>query len=122
MKCGQCQREISSDDSFDYQGQVLCEDCYMDLRQPVKTCDPWAVYIAGRTRESSGVTGTEGLTERQKAIYDFVCSRGKVTREEISRHFGLSESELQSQFSVLRHCELLRGQKEEGRVYIVPFR
>jgi hypothetical protein len=94
----------------------------MDARLPVKACDPWAVYLAGRTRESAGDVGTEGLTDQQKAIYEFVRGQGKVTAEELAGHFGLSGVELQSQVAILRHCELLRGQKEADQVYIVPFR
>jgi hypothetical protein len=122
VKCQRCQREITEDESFVHLGQTLCDDCYMDARQPVKACDPWAVYLAGRTREGAGDVGTEGLTDQQKAICGFVRSRGRVTAEELAGHFGLSGAELQSQVAVLRHCELLRGQKEDNQVYIVPFR
>jgi hypothetical protein len=122
MQCQRCQREIPEDESFLHLGQTLCEDCYLDIRQPVKACDPWAVYLAGRSRDSVGAVGTEGLTELQKAICEFVQGRGKVTAEELTDHFGLSGTELQSQVAVLRHCELLRGQKEADKVYIVPFR
>jgi hypothetical protein len=122
VKCQRCQREISDNEGFVHLGQTLCDDCYMDARQPAKACDPWAVYLAGRARESAGVVDTEGLTDQQKAICEFVRSRGKVTAEELAGHFGLSMAELQSQVAVLRHCELLRGQKEAGQVYIVPFR
>jgi hypothetical protein len=121
LQCDRCGREITEDESYEHLGQTLCDDCYLDARQSVKACDPWAVYLAGHTRESSGLSGTEGLTDLQKSIYDFVQSKGKVTPEEIAGHFGLSESELQSQFSILRHCELVKGQKEADRVYIVPF-
>jgi hypothetical protein len=122
LQCQQCGREISQDESYEHLGQTLCDDCYLDARQQVKACDPWAVYLAGRARESSGLAGAEGLTDQQKAIYEFVKSKGKVTIEEMTFHFNLSESELQSQFSVLRHCELIRGQKEADKIYIVPFR
>ena len=121
MQCQQCGREITRDESYEHLGRTLCDDCYLDARQSVKACDPWAVYLAGRTRESSGLVGTEGLTDLQKAIYEFVRSEGKVTVEELTRHFQLSGSELQSHFSVLRHCELLKGRKEGDTHYIVPF-
>ena len=121
MQCQQCGREITQDESYEHLGQTLCDDCYLDARQSVKACDPWAVYLAGRTRESSGLAGAKGLTDQQRAIYEFVQGKGKVTAEELTTHFNLSESELHSHFSVLRHCELLRGQKADDKVYIVPF-
>ena len=83
MKCQRCQREISEDESFGYFGEVLCDDCYMDVMSPARSCDPWAVYSATRTRESAGLTGTEGLNSLQQAIYTFIKSKGKSTPEEV---------------------------------------
>jgi len=99
----------------------LCEDCYIDIRYPAKACDPWAVYSVTRSRESSGLRGAEGLTELQKAIYEFVKHNGKVTREDIMKNFNLTESETQTQLAVLRHCELVKGHKEGDKVYLAPF-
>ncbi len=121
MKCSRCGREISRDDYYQYVGETLCEDCYIDVRYPAKACDPWAVYSATRSRGSQGLKETDGLTDLQKVIYGFVKSRGKVTKEEVKRNFGLSESEVQAQLAVLRHCELVKGHKEDNRVYLVPF-
>ena len=121
MECQRCHREISDNDSFTHLGQSLCEDCYMDIRNPNRTCDPWAVYSATRTRESTGLSGVEGLTSLQQAIYAFVKNRGKVTHEEIQTKFSLTPRDMQNQFATLRHCELIKGTKEDGNVYIVPF-
>jgi len=35
---------------------------------------------------------------------------------------NLKEIELQSQLAVMRHCELVKGYKEDDRIYLVPFR
>jgi hypothetical protein len=122
MKCQRCQREITAEDSFTHLGQTLCEDCYLDIRNPTRTCDPWAVYAATRARESAGLTGVEGLTSLQQAIYAFVKNRGRTSAAEIMTKFNLTPSDFQSELSVLRHCELLKGQKEGDKVVIVPFR
>ncbi len=121
MQCQHYGREINDNDSYEYLSQTLCDDCYMDARQPVKTCDPWAVYLAGRTRDNSGMSGSEGLTELQKDIYEFIRDKGKTTIEELIHHFNLTESELRSEFAVLRHCELVKGTKQHDSVYVVPF-
>jgi len=121
MKCKRCGREISKSDSYEYLGETLCEDCYIDIRYPSKVCDPWAVYSATRSRESSGLKETDGLTELQKTIYELVKDKGKVTREEIMKNLNLTESELQTQLAVLRHCELVKGYKEGDKIYLVPF-
>ena len=44
------------------------------------------------------------------------------TAEEIMTKFSISQKDLANQLATLRHCELLKGHKEGGRVYIVPFR
>ena len=121
VKCKRCGREISKKEQYEYLGETLCEDCYIDIRYPVKACDPWAVYSATRSRETLGLKGTEGLTELQKAIYEFVRGKSKVTRERLIENFGLTEAELQTQLATLRHCELVKGYKEDGRIYLVPF-
>ncbi len=121
MQCQRCQRNISDEDSFEHLGQVLCEDCYLDARSPNRTCDPWAVYAASRARQASGDSAAEGLTSLQQAIYAFVKNRGQATGEEIMTKFCLSPRDMQNQFATLRHCELLKGRKEGGTVYIVPF-
>lgn len=120
MKCDKCGREVSPDDSYAHAGQQLCEDCYMDSLQPVKACDPWAVYLAGRSRETSG-SGESGLTDLQREIYQFIRQRNRVAPETVMEHFSLSQAELQTQVAVLRHCELVRGTKEGDRVLLAPF-
>jgi len=121
MNCARCGREIQETESYQHLGQTLCEDCYIDMRNPPKACDPWAVYSATRSRQNQGITGSEGLTEMQKTIYDFIREKRKVTREELIQRFNLKEIELQTHLAILRHCELVKGDKEGDRVYLVPF-
>ena len=119
MQCHRCQREITQDESYEYLGQTLCDDCYLDARQPVKTCDPWAVYFSTRDLDSSELKGAEGLSELQKAIYVFVKSKGKVTREEVMEGLGLSETDLKVQLVPLMHSEMVKEAGEGGNLYLV---
>ena len=121
MKCSRCGCALVEGEAHTLNGETLCDDCYLDASSPVRVCDPWAVYTATHSRELSGLKGTEGLTELQRAIYGFVRERGKATREEIMARFNIAPGELETQFAVLRHCELLKGHKEGDRVYVVPF-
>jgi len=121
MKCNRCAREISGEDSYQYLGETLCEDCYIDIKYPAKACNPWAVYLATKSRANQGLKGTQGLTDLQKMIYNFIKSNGKVTREELIKTFNLAEPELQTQLALLRHCELVKGYKEDKQIYLVPF-
>ncbi|KJS15590.1 MAG: hypothetical protein VR69_12350 [Peptococcaceae bacterium BRH_c4b] len=119
MICHRCKEEIApDDDTFDYYGKTLCEDCYIGAVQPPKTCDPTAVSSAMSTRAMLGHSGTQGLTPLQKRIYEFIKEKGKVTREEIQSNFDLPPWELEKQFAILRHCELVRGFKEENNIFI----
>jgi len=91
------------------------------MRYPAKACDPWAVYSATRSRETEGLKETAGMTDLQQAIYEFIRGKGKVTREQLIENFELTEAELQRQLSTLRHCELVKGHKEDNSIYLVPF-
>ena len=121
MKCGWCGCDIREDEGRTYQGKTLCDDCYLDATTTVKACDPWAVYTATSSREQSGLKGEAGLTELQKSIYEFVRENGRVTGEEVMANFNMPRRELETQFAILRHCELLKGRKEGDKVYLVPF-
>jgi len=92
-----------------------------EVSHRVQSCDPWAVYSAKRFRKLAGLQGTQGLTEQQRGIYEFIKSKGKVTFEELYRAVHLPRQELENQLAILRHCELIKGQSEGGKVYIAPF-
>lgn len=121
MKCARCQDPVPDGESYDFYGQTLCEDCYIGAIEPPRTCDVAAVHSAKKHRAMAGQTGTEGLTELQKDIYNYIKKQGKVTKPELAAKFKLPEWELDKQFAVLRHCELIKGRKEENKIYLVPF-
>lgn len=121
MKCQRCQQEISEEESFSCRGETLCEDCYIDVMSPSKGCDPWAVYAATHFRESSGVKRVEGLTPVQKQVYEFIKDKGKTTLAEVMANLGISQRDLRNILATLRHCEMVRGQKEGDKVYLVLF-
>ena len=121
VKCQKCQREVPEEETHQHLGETLCDDCYIDARSPAKACDPWSVYSATRTRQSAGLSGVEGLTPLQKDVCQFINDRGKATPAEVMEKFNFSQRELENAVATLRHCELVRGQKEGGKVYLVPF-
>ena len=121
MKCDRCGREVSKEDSFSRQGQTLCEDDYIDvMSSQEKTCDPWATYLSTRTRERAGQKGEEGLTDMEKKIYEFVRSKGRATRQEVTAKFRLSAEDLDPQLHVLMHSELIKEHSEGGTMYLIP--
>ncbi|MHB9095669.1 MAG: hypothetical protein ACYC21_13460 [Eubacteriales bacterium] len=66
----------------------------------------------------AGHEGTDGLTELQRDIYNFIKDSGPVTREQIGRRFNLPQWQLEKNFATLRHCELVRGYRKNGEVHI----
>ncbi len=121
MECAKCKDSIAQGDEHNYLGNVLCEDCYIVALSPARTCDVAAVHAAKKHRESMGQEGTEGLTELQKEMVSFIKEQGKATKAELAKKFELKDWELDKQFAVLRHCEILKGKKEGNKVYIVLF-
>jgi hypothetical protein len=119
VQCYSCGCQVPEEDCLICEGENLCEDCYMDAGQRIRVCDPWGERSKLIFRESHGLAGTEGLTDRQKRIYEFIKARGKATREDLQREFGLKPSELENEFAILRHCQLLKGKKEGDAVYLV---
>ena len=102
-------------------GKILCEDCYIYESDPPKACDPLAVASALSVRKQLGQSGAEGLTERQKKIYLIIEEKGKATKEELVEALNVKSEVLESEFAVLRHCELVRAQKEDGKVFITKW-
>ncbi len=121
MNCFICKSTIPQGEECKYQENFICEDCYIETLSRPKTCDVAAVHSAKKHRAALGQTGTEGLTEQQKEIVHFIKENKKVTKVDIIEKFKLKQHELERQFSVLRHCELLKGKKEGNNIYIVPF-
>ena len=119
MICARCKEEIPQGEEMNHMGQSLCEDCYIEAIEPPRTCDVTAVYSAKLARKQAGQEGTDGLTELQKEIYEYVKATGKVTPETLAQKFKLPKWQLEKQFATLRHCELLRGTKIDGVIYIL---
>ena len=119
MICIKCREEIPMGEEMNYRGQILCEDCYVDAVSLPKTCDVVAVHSAKMTRKMARQEGTDGLTELQKNIYEYLMVNGQVTLDALMQQFHLSESQMSREFTVLRHCELLKATSIEGVKYIV---
>ncbi|PLX40062.1 MAG: hypothetical protein C0608_10195 [Deltaproteobacteria bacterium] len=121
MICERCKADVTEDEIVDHGSQQVCEDCAMTLMSPSKACDPWAVKMASSSIGSKE-DAVKALKEPELSLYNLVISKGRVPREEIAPKLGLEASELERAFSVLRHMELLRGEKRaDNGVDILPF-
>lgn len=116
MICNKCNSEIPEGEQIKHRGQIICEDCYVEMIDPPRSCDVSAVHSAKMSRKMAGQEGTEGLTEIQKNVYNFIKAEGPVTGEQIMSQFSLSKLQFDKTFAVLRHCELAHGFRENGRI------
>jgi predicted HTH transcriptional regulator len=92
----------------------------MDIGLSVKECDPWATYVDTRTRRRLGQKGTEGLTELERRVYEFVRSKGRVTRAEVMAELGLTATELETQLLPLVHSDMLKERSQGDIMYLIP--
>ena len=116
--CTKCGASTEGEEPREYLGAVLCEDCYLEALSPLRTCDPWAVHTA---RSLKDLPGGITLTPRQQQLYDLVKEQGEVPKQEAARILGVSEDELQREFAVLRHLEMLRACKKDDGILLIPF-
>ena len=116
--CTKCGASLQDEEPREHLGEALCEDCYPEALSPVRTCDPWAVHTA---RSLKDLPGGLTLTPRQQQLYDLVKEQGEVPKQEAARILGVSEDELQREFAVLRHLEMLRACKKDEGIFLIPF-
>jgi len=121
MNCKRCGLILKTDEAYSLNGKMLCEDCYFYETNPPKACDPLAVASALSIRKQLNQSGSSGLTELQKKIYTLIERHGKITREELVEIVQITPEELEQQFAVLRHCELVRAFKEGGKIYFTKW-
>jgi hypothetical protein len=121
MECERCKSSINEGESYDLNGQVLCEDCYMYETNPPKACDPMAVSSALSVRKQLGQSGSSGLTELQQKIYNAIEKYGKITKEDLIKTLNIKPEQLEQEFAFFRHCELLRAFREDGKIYFTKW-
>ena len=121
MNCSKCGVAISPGEDYTRYGRIFCEDCYLFTIEPPRTCDVSAVNAAKHHRAMAGETGTQGMREIHKKIHHYLTTHGQATKEDICREFGLSTMEMEREIATMRHCELIKGKRENGIIYIVPF-
>jgi hypothetical protein len=117
MKCDRCGSSIKEDENYYSKGKVLCEDCYFYETNPIKACDPLAVASALSVRKQLSQSGASGLTDLQEKIYRTIEEKRKITKEELLTLVKIKPEELEQQFAILRHCEIVRAFKEGEKIY-----
>jgi hypothetical protein len=71
--------------------------------------------------EQLGQSGSSGLSELQREIYNTVEKYGKITKEDLVKNLSVKSEQLEQEFAFFRHCELLRAFREDGKVYFTKW-
>jgi len=112
MKCHRCKDIIPDGEENDFHGQILCEDCYMDLLSPLKMCDPWAVHSAKSFGKNKN--GLE-VNRVQQKIIDTLKDKGLQDPKNLAEILQIKESDLERELAALRHMEKVRGELKDGK-------
>jgi len=118
-QCARCGKKIEKHGGYEHQGNLFCEDCYMDVLSPPKACDPWAVYSAQTFLKGKDKLST--LTPLQLKIVDYIRGKGEATIEEMVENLNLGEEVLRREFAVLRHMEILKATKKGNKIFYILF-
>jgi hypothetical protein len=117
--CAKCTKETEKSKGYEYRGKLYCEDCYMDVLSPPRACDPWAVRSAQTFLE--GKDKLSSLSACQLQIFEYLKEKGEATLEGIMKNLNLTEEAWRREFAVLRHMEILKATKKNGRIYYLRF-
>ena len=119
MECERCKETIGKGEEREHHGQILCEDCYMDLLSPARTCDPWAVHSAQTLAKKGG--GSLELTEIQTKILEIVQEAGGAEPDVIVEKLQIKPADLEREVATLRHMERIRGELRQGKKFLIPW-
>jgi hypothetical protein len=116
MQCDRCKTMIDNGEEKKLNGQLLCEDCCMDLMSPSKACDPWAVYSAKSFANKYGADMQ--LNPVQENILK-ILKHGPVEPTLICELLKIGTGELDRDLATLRHMEKIRGELRDGKRFIL---
>jgi hypothetical protein len=113
MQCERCKAVITEGEEKELYGQILCEDCYMDILSPLKGCDPWAVYSAKTFIKQQG--HDPQLNRLQKKILELLRKQGPIERGELFESLKAKNTDIERELASLRHMEKVRGELKDGK-------
>ncbi|ADK85880.1 conserved hypothetical protein [Desulfarculus baarsii DSM 2075] len=114
MQCNRCGRRTPEDELFDHATGTLCEDCYISAINPVRTCDPWAVFTAKHAPHA------ESLTPLQQRIVDIVDKRQPLSHAALGEAAGLEPLDLEHELATLAHMAVIRARRlDSGEVVLM---
>jgi len=118
MHCERCKNPIQGE-AYEYRGERLCEDCYLETLNPPRACDPWAVYSAKKMLQ--GKDALKQLSPLQAKIVEFLRQRREARIDDVAAALGIGEPELRREFAALRHMEIVKATKRGADVFLTLF-
>jgi hypothetical protein len=112
MQCERCNASIAEGEERKHNYQILCEDCYLDLLSPAKSCDPWAVYSAKTFAKQQGPE--THLNSVQHRILEVLRKDGPVEPCKLCKYLQIKETDMDRELASLRHMEKVRGELRNG--------
>jgi hypothetical protein len=119
IHCTKCREKIEKHQCYEYQANLFCGDCYMDILSPPKAFDPWAVHSAQTFLKGKDKVST--LTPLQLKIVGYIRGKVEATIEEIMENLNLDEEVFKREFAVLRHMEILKANKKGDEIFYTLF-
>jgi hypothetical protein len=116
MKCERCKTILLKEEQRALHGQILCEDCYMDLLSPLKACDPWAVHSAMTFVKEEAADLK--LTSVQQKIVDILRNEGSQEPANLCIRLRIKETDIERDIAALRHMQKIRGELKGGKKLI----
>ena len=116
MQCERCKVSIPEGEQRALHGQILCEDCYMDLLSPPKACDPWAVHSAKTFLKNSNIELE--LSPIQQGILEIIRDEGPQEPAGLGNRLRIKQTDLERDIAALRHMEKIRGELRDGKRFI----
>lgn len=118
MRCDRCNELIQEGEEMTFNQQTLCEECYMEILNPPRACDPWAVYNARLLSERTD--GALELNETQVRILDLLKETGGLSLSDLADRLGIKTAPLMRELAALRHMEKLKAALREGtKVFVL---
>jgi hypothetical protein len=119
MKCERCETVVPEEEQRLLNGQILCEDCYLDLLSPLRVCDPWAVHSA--MTSVKGAAADLELTSVQQKIVEILQNDGPQEPANLCAMLQIKYTDLERDLATLRHMQKIRGELIGGKKLIRPW-
>lgn len=118
MECDRCKEAVEKDEEREHLGQMLCEDCFMDVLSPPRGCDPWAIHSAKSFEQNS--KSPLIMQPIQNEIITILEETGGIEPEALLEKLKekFTHPQLEREFATLRHMEKARAEKREGKIFL----